>query len=157
MPPFETDYSGEERFIICGFFNNLFSQGSGGYDYMEFVSNATPMNAIPSLTLPYRCRLVKITCNYLGLSALGAGAGESWTVKCVVIPHNQSPTIGNSVDRGDNLFVWDSTLNGTFPSTSVDCQVDFEAGERIALVGTEQGTVTDNTAEAQVCLVFQYL
>ena len=147
----------EERFILTGLMNNLFSQGSGGYDYMEWTSNATPSASIPLLTMPVNCKLIRITCNYLGLTSLVFDSGESWAVKCVVVPENQSGTITNSQDRGDELFRWDSDHNNTYPSTSVDCDVDFTVGERVGIVGVETGTaLPENTAEAQVCLVFKY-
>ena len=78
-------------------------------------------------------------------------------VKCVVVTEGQPVTISNSQDRGNELFRWDTTNSNTYPSTSVDCNIDFTAGERLAIVGVETGTAQpENTAEAQVCLVFKY-
>ena len=45
--------------IITGMINNFASQGSGGYDFMEWTSNVTPDTQIPLFKVPCDMQLQK--------------------------------------------------------------------------------------------------
>ena len=47
---------------------NLASQGSGGYDFMEFVSNVTPDTQMPVMKIPYDLTLIGVTFHWMGLA-----------------------------------------------------------------------------------------
>ena len=46
--------------ILTGMINNFASQGSGGYDYMEWTSNVTPDTQIPLFKVPCDMQLQKV-------------------------------------------------------------------------------------------------
>lgn len=150
------------RIVLPGLFNQLFSSGSGGvgYDYMEWVSNATPSGIMPTMIFPFACRLTQITCRYLGTSPFQCSSGDSWVVKLYKVSPGSSPTLTNAT-IGDELFTWNNTLDGTFPSTMVtlDTPLEIQVGDEIAIVGVEEwftAPLQQDTAEAQLCLVFEY-
>lgn len=157
------DDTGPKKIMIPGLMNQLFSQGSSGtgYDYMEWVSNATPSQVMPTMIMPFSCRLTQITCRYLGTTAFTCALGDSWVVTMRRVEVGASPIIGNSEQVGEAMFTWDATLSGTYPSTTVTFATPYEleAGDEIAIVGTETATtgqLQDDSAEAQLCLVFEY-
>ena len=167
MAPFDSDTYGEDtgpkKFVLPGLFNQLFSAGSSGvgYDYMEWVSNATPSTVMPTMIFPFSCRLTQITCRYLGTSSFQCSLGDSWVVKLYKVNEGSPPTLTNANQFGDDLFEWNAILNGKFPSTVVvlDTPLEIEAGEEIAIIGVEtagSAQLQQDTAEAQLCLVFEY-
>jgi|TARA_A100001015_G_scaffold315516_1_gene427517 hypothetical protein len=167
MPPydsvFDVESTGPKRFVLTGLMNQLFSQGSSGvgYDFMEWTSNATPSTVMPTLIFPFSCRLTQITCRYLGTSSFQCNLGDSWDVRMYKVNSGLPPTLTNATQFGDVMFVWNANFNGSFPSTAVtfDTPYEIEAGEEIAIVGTEiagSAQLQQDTAEAQLCLVFEY-
>ena len=162
MPPFESGGDEGQKIILPGLMNNLFSAGSTGvgYDYMEWVSNATPAAAIPTMIFPFNCRLTQITCRYLGQTAFTCTGSDNWVVNVYKIPTGSACNIGSAVKTGNDLFEWNASLSGTFPSTSVTLSqpISISAGDEVAIVGTETVSGTQlqlDTAEAQLMLVFE--
>ena len=140
--------------LINGLVNNLASAGSGGYDFMEFVSNVTGPTQIPVMKLPRNMRLVGFTFVWMGDTALSIGAGEQVEFTIGTIPSGSNPIIGNYTSA-DTLFTIDSSYNGTWADgDDSGLTVDFNAGDIIAVVGQETGTVTPNTGELGITLEF---
>jgi hypothetical protein len=140
--------------IINGLVNNLASAGSGGYDFMEFVSNVTGPTQIPVIKLPRDMRLVGFTFVWMGDTALTIGAGEQVEFTIGTIPSGSNPIIGNYTSS-DILFTLDSAVSGTWANgDDSGLTIDFNAGDIIAVVGQETGTVTPNTGELGITLEF---
>jgi len=54
------------------------------------------------------------------------------------------------------LFQLTSADNGTYANAIVDnINQDFNAGDQIAVIGTESGAVTPNTGELAITFIFQ--
>lgn len=140
--------------IINGLVNNLASQGSGGYDFMEFVSNVTGPTQIPVMKLTRAVRLVGVGFVWMGDTALSIGAGEQVEFTIGTIPSGSNPIIGNYTSSGV-LFTLDSSVSGTWANgNNSGLTIDFNAGDIIAVVGQETGTVTPNTGELGITLDF---
>ena len=140
--------------IINGLVNNLASQGSGGYDFMEFVSNVTGPTQIPVMKLTRAVRLVGVGFVWMGDTALSIGAGEQVEFTIGTIPSGSNPIIGNYTSSGV-LFTLDSSVSGTWANgNNSGLTIDFNAGDIIAVVGQETGTVTPNTGELGITLEF---
>ncbi len=140
--------------IINGLINNLASAGSGGYDFMEFVSNVTSPTQIPVMKLTRDMRLVGFTFVWMGDTALSIGAGEQVEFTIGTIPSGSNPIIGNYTSA-DILFTLDSSYNGTWADgDDSGLTIDFNQGDIIAVVGQETGTVTPNTGELGITLEF---
>ena len=140
--------------IINGLVNNLASQGSGGYDFMEFVSNVTGPTQIPVMKLTRAVRLVGVGFVWMGDTALSIGAGEQVEFTIGTIPSGSNPIIGNYTSSGV-LFTLDSSVSGTWANgNNSGLTINFNAGDIIAVVGQETGTVTPNTGELGITLEF---
>ena len=140
--------------IINGLVNNLASAGSGGYDFMEFVSNVTGPTQIPVMKLTRAVRLVGVGFVWMGDTALSIGAGEQVEFTIGTIPSGSNPIIGNYTSSGV-LFTLDSSVSGTWANgNNSGLTIDFNAGDIIAVVGQETGTVTPNTGELGITLEF---
>ena len=140
--------------IINGLVNNLASQGSGGYDFMEFVSNVTGPTQIPVMKLTRAVRLVGVGFVWMGDTALSIGAGEQVEFTIGTIPSGSNPIIGNYTSSGV-LFTLDSSVSGTrADGNNSGLTINFNAGDIIAVVGQETGTVTPNTGELGITLEF---
>ena len=140
--------------IINGLVNNLASAGSGGYDFMEFVSNVTGPTQIPVMKLTRAVRLVGVGFVWMGDTALSIGAGEQVEFTIGTIPSGSNPIIGNYTSSGV-LFTLDSSVSGTWANgNNSGLTIDFNAGDIIAVVGQETGTVTPNTGELGITLDF---
>jgi len=140
--------------IINGLINNLASAGTGGYDFMEFVSNVTSPTQIPVMKLTRDMRLVGFSFVWMGDTALSIGAGEQVEFTIGTIPSGSNPIIGNYTSA-DTLFTLDSSYNGTWADgDDSGLTIDFNAGDIIAVVGQETGTVTPNTGELGITLEF---
>lgn len=166
MPPYDTSFgddSGPKKLILPGLMNNLFSAGGTGvgYDYMEWTSNATPAAAMPTMIFPFACRLIQITCRYLGQTSFQCTGSDTWTVNVYKVPTGSACNLLSAVKTGPDLFEWNASLSGTFPSTSVTLPepISISVGDEIVIVGTEKVAGTQlqlETAEAQLMLVFEY-
>ena len=127
----------------------------------EWVSNATPSTAMPTMIFPFDCKLIQVTCRYLGSTAFQCSGSDTWTVRVQKVDTGGNVTLGNSTQIGIDLFEWNATLNNTFPSTIVTLAtpISISAGDEIAIVGVEKtvsAQLQNDTAEAQLMLVFEY-
>ena len=144
----------EQHILINGMVLNLASQGSGGYDFMEFVSNVTPDTQMPVMKIPYDLTLIGVTFHWMGSSALSLQAGEQVAFTIGTIPSGSNPIIGNYTSQL-NLFTIDSSDSGTWANDVVSgLSETFSQGDVIAVVGTETGTVTPNDGELSITLSF---
>lgn len=140
--------------IINGLINNLASAATGGYDFMEFVSNVTSPTQIPVMRLTNDMRLVGFSFVWMGDTALSIGAGEQVEFTIGTIPNGSNPIIGNYTSAG-TLFTLDSSYNGTWADGgNSGLTIAFNKGDIIAVVGQETGTVTPNTGELGITLEF---
>ena len=140
--------------IINGLVNNLASAGSGGYDFMEFVSNVTGPTQIPVMKLTRAMTLVGVGFVWMGDTALTIGAGEQVEFTIGTIPSGSNPIIGNYTSASV-LFTLDSSVSGTWANgNNSGLTTFFNAGDIIAVVGQETGTVTPNTGELGITLEF---
>ena len=140
--------------IINGLVNNLGSQGSGGYDFMEWTSNITGSTQIPLWRNPQALKVAKITFVWMGSTALQIGAGEQVAFTIGNITNNTSAEIGNFNPLAP-LFTLDTSFNNTFASGEVTfaTPIPLAAFQNLAIVGTETGTVTPNNGELGISLL----
>jgi hypothetical protein len=144
----------EQPIIINGMVVNLASQGSGGYDYMEFVSNVTPETQMPVMKIPYDLTLVGVTFHWMGSSALSLQTNEQVEFTIGTIPSGSNPIIGNYTSQL-TLFTIDSSDSGTWANDVVSgLSQTFSQGDVIVVVGQETGTVTPNDGELSITLSF---
>jgi len=144
----------EQPIIINGMVLNLASQGSGGYDFMEFVSNVTPDTQMPVMKIPYDLTLVGVTFHWMGSSALSLQTNEQVEFTIGTIPSGSNPIIGNYTSQL-TLFTIDSSDSGTWANDVVSgLSQTFSQGDVIAVVGQETGTVTPNDGELSITLSF---
>ena len=99
-------------------------------------------------------RLVGVGFVWMGDTALSIGAGEQVEFTIGTIPSGSNPIIGNYTSSGV-LFTLDSSVSGTWANgNNSGLTIDFNAGDIIAVVGQETGTVTPNTGELGITLDF---
>ncbi len=141
---------------MYGMVNNLASQASGGYDYMEWTSNATPENQVPAILMVEDLKLVKVGLVWLGQFGLNLTGNEKveFTLrKCLAGATSQ---INNYSTLG-SLFDIDANDSGTFPNRLITLAtpINVNAGDIIACVGQETGTVTPNNGELAITFLFE--
>ena len=143
------------RTIINGLINNLASAGSGGYDFMEWVSNITSSTQIPVMKIPTAMTLRSVGYTWMGDTALSIGLGEFVTFTIGTIPSGSNPVIANYTSALQ-IFELDVLDNGTYANGVVSGLSQlFNVGDVIAVVGQETGTVTPNSGELSITLEFE--
>jgi len=141
-------------YIVNGLINNLASAGSGGYDFMEWVSNVTSTTQIPVMKLPHDAQLVSVSYVWMGDTALSIGVGEQVAFSIGTIPNGSNPVIGNYTSIA-SLFDLTNADDGTYANNVIDIGQDFNQGDILAVVGQETGTVTPNNGELGISLLFK--
>jgi len=143
------------KYMVNGLVNNLASGGGGSFDFMEWTSNITSSTQIPMIKLPQAVQLKTIAYTWMGDTALNIAVGDQVAFDIGTIAPGLNPVIANYVPVKP-LFQLTSADNGTYANAIVDnINQDFNAGDQIAVVGTESGTVTPNTGELAITFIFQ--
>lgn len=143
------------KYMVNGLVNNLASGGGGSFDFMEWTSNITSATQIPMIKLPQAVQLKTIAYTWMGDTALNIAVGDQVAFDIGTIAPGLNPVIANYVPVKP-LFQLTSADNGTYANAIVDnIDQDFNAGDQIAVVGTESGTVTPNTGELAITFIFQ--
>lgn len=139
-----------------GMVNNLASQGSGGWDFMEWTSNATPEDQVPAIVALQDLKLIKVGVVWLGLNALSLQTNEQVAFTLRKLSAGSSSQILNYTSMG-NLFKIDSGDNGTFYNATITLStpINVSTGDIIACAGKETGTVTPNTGELAISFLFE--
>ena len=145
----------KNRSLINGLVNNLGSAGSGGYDFMEWVSNITSSTQIPVMKTPRALTLRSLSYAWMGDTALSIGVGEQVAFTIGTIPSGSNPVIGNYTSVL-SLFDLTNADDGTYANGVVSglSQV-FNIGDVIGVVGQETGTVTPNNGELSITFEFE--
>ena len=145
----------KNRSLINGLVNNLGSAGSGGYDFMEWVSNITSSTQIPVMKTPRALTLRSLSYAWMGDTALSIGVGEQVAFTIGTIPSGSNPVIGNYTSVL-SLFDLTNADDGTYANGVVSglSQV-FNIGDMIGVVGQETGTVTPNNGELSITFEFE--
>ena len=146
-----------DYYVFNGLVNNLGSQGSGGYDSMEWTSNVTGPSQIPLIRTTDALQLMYVTWVWMGETPIQLGAGESVTFSIGTIADNVKAEIANYVPDTD-IFSISSADNGTFVSGQADVSslnITLNKNNNIAVVGLEVGTITPNTGELAISLKFK--
>jgi len=147
--------SGSTTILINGLVNNLASAGSGGYDFMEWVSNVTSATQIPVMKTPRDIVLKSVSYSWMGDTALSIGVGEQVAFTIGTIPSGVNPVIGNYTSVV-SLFDLTNADDGTYANDVVTgLNQAFGVGDVIAVVGQETGTVTPNSGELSLCFEFE--
>jgi hypothetical protein len=142
--------------VFNGLVNNLGSQGSGGYDFMEWTSNVTGPTQIPLIRTTDKLRLVYVSWVWMGETPISLQAGESVTFSIGTIGDNLKSEIVN-YNENTTIFRIDSNDSGTFVSGQADVSafnIDFVQNDNLAVVGEEAGTITPNSGELAISLKF---
>ena len=141
--------------LINGLINNLASAGSGGYDFMEWVSNVTSTTQIPVMKTPRNITLKSMSYSWMGDTPLVIGAGEQIEFTMGTIPSGVNPIIANYTASAF-LFDLTSADNGTYANDVITgFSIPFSAGDVIAVVGQETGSITPNTGELSLSFEFE--
>jgi len=147
--------SGSTTILINGLVNNLASAGSGGYDFMEWVSNVTSATQIPVMKTPRDIVLKSVSYSWMGDTALSIGPGEQVAFTIGTIPSGVNPVIANYTSVV-SLFDLTNADDGTYANDVVTgLSAAFGVGDVIAVVGQETGTVTPNSGELSLCFEFE--
>lgn len=147
----------KQYYVFNGLVNNLGSQGSGGFDYMEWTSNVTGPTQIPLIKTTDRLQLVYVTWVWMGETPIQLGAGESVTFSIGTIADNVQAVEANYV-ANTTIFQVNSGDSGTFVSGNADVSpftILFNQLDNIAVIGEETGTITPNTGELAISLKFE--
>lgn len=148
-----------QYYVFNGLVNNIGSQGSGGYDFMEWTSNVTGPTQIPLIRTTDRLKLVYVTWVWMGETPIQLGPGESVTFSIGTVADNLQSIIGNYVPDTD-IFAISQPDSGTFVSGEADVSsfdIDFNKHDNLAVIGLEQGTITPNTGELAISLKFKVI
>ena len=141
--------------LINGLVNNLASAATGGYDFMEWVSNVTSATQIPVMKTPRDLVLKSVSFSWMGDTALSIGVGEQVAFTIGTIPSGVNPVIGNYTSLV-SLFDLTNADDGTYANNIVTgLNQAFSAGDVIAVVGQETGTVTPNSGELSFTFEFE--
>lgn len=141
--------------IINGLVNNLGSAGSGGYDFMEWVSNVTSSTQIPVMKIPRALTLRSLSYAWMGDTALSIGVGEQVRFTIGTIPSGSNPVIANYTSVL-SLFDLTNADDGTYANGVVaGLSQIFNSGDMIGVVGQETGTVTPNSGELSITFEFE--
>lgn len=143
------------KYMVNGLVNNLASGGGGSFDFMEWTSNITSATQIPMIKLPQAVQLKTIAYTWMGDLPLTIAVGDQVAFDIGTIAPGLNPVIANYVPVKP-LFQLTSADNGTYANAIVDnINQDFNAGDQIAVIGTESGAVTPNTGELAITFIFQ--
>jgi len=148
-----------QYYVFNGLVNNLGSQGSGGFDFMEWTSNVTGPAQIPLIRTTDRLRLEYVTWVWMGETPIQLGAGESVSFSIGTIPDNVQAIEANYVEN-TTIFQITSADSGSFVSGQADVSsfnIDFVQNDNIAVIGEETGTITPNTGELAISLKFKVI
>tara|TARA_R100001509_G_scaffold8614_1_gene4836 strand:+ start:175 stop:2337 length:2163 start_codon:yes stop_codon:yes gene_type:complete len=141
--------------LINGLVNNLASAGSGSFDFMEWVSNITSSTQIPVMKTPRDLVLKSVSYSWMGDTALSIGVGEQVAFTIGTIPSGSNPVIANYTSAV-SLFDLTNADDGTYANDVVTgLNQNFSAGDVIAVVGQETGTVTPNSGELSLTFEFE--
>jgi len=150
----DSTYNSAGQILITGCWQNVFDGASGTYDYMSWNQNTTGSTSIPVLTLPFNCKLLTYTTRFVGAGTSGPviwTPGDIFTQDIGTIPNGLEPVEANwtsstdetvgAVTPGGGIQVWDDT-SGDYPGmTSTGLDIDFNAGDGIAVIALETGTI----------------
>jgi len=154
--------------IITGMINNFASQGSGGYDFMEWTSNVTPDTQIPLFKVPCDMQLQKVGWIWCGAAPLTITGTDNITISIGQIPDDplmpgsgQDAVIGNYVED-HKIVTFDNTNDGTRPSgikdfTSSQTAYNLQQGDNLAVVATEVGTIMPMDGELSLSFYFRLI
>jgi len=148
-----------QYYVFNGLVNNIGSQGSGGYDFMEWTSNVTGPTQIPLIRTTDRLKLVYVTWIWMGETPIQLGPGESVTFSIGEIGDNLKAAIANYVPNAD-IFAISQPDSGTFVSGQADVSsfdINFGNNSNLAVIGLEQGTITPNNGELAISLKFKVI
>lgn len=148
-----------QYYVFNGLVNNIGSQGSGGYDFMEWTSNVTGPTQIPLIRTTDRLKLVYVTWIWMGETPIQLGPGESVTFSIGKIGDNLKAAIANYVPNAD-MFAISQPDSGTFVSGQADVSsfdINFNKHDNLAVIGLEQGTITPNNGELAISLKFKVI
>jgi len=146
----------KQNVTLYGMVNNLASQGSGGYDYMEWTSNVTGTDQISALRMVQDLKLIKVSYVWLGGTALSIGAGEQVAFSLRKLTAGSSSIVSNYTNLG-SLFTIDESDNGTFAygTVTLSTPITLSDGDMIACIGQETGTVEPNSGELSIAFLFE--
>ena len=143
------------RYMVNGLVNNLASGGGGSFDFMEWTSNVTSATQIPIIKIPTAVELVSIAYTWMGDTPLSIAVGDQVAFNIGTIANGVNPVIGNYVPVTP-LFQLTNADDGTYANAIVpNINQSFNAGDQLAVVGTESGAVTPNTGELSITFIFQ--
>ncbi len=152
-----------KRIYLAGYFNNIYSAGSGAVMYMEWT-NKTAIGGgeyITPMTFPFKVKLLTSTYCWLSLTAMlltGTERGDI-TIGTYVAGAGGVSNNGNYTSKG-LIHQFTSADNNTYPKQVVDNSAsgyEFAAGDSICVRSQENGTITPTNSELQVGLVFEII
>ncbi len=142
--------------MLSGQFDNVFVAGDGT-DFMEWVSNPTPADILPSLLIPFDCVLKKITAVYKGNSPLNVAPGATWDLDIgIMTPDLKTTSLNfNTLTAGEGVLRWDESDDATYPITVRDINLAVTSGDTLAVIGRENGQLNPNNIDVQISILLE--
>jgi len=142
--------------ILSGQFENVFV-AADGTDFMEWVSNPTPADILPSLLIPFGCNIKALTAVYKGNSPLIVAAGATWDIDIgIMTPDLKTTSLNfNTLTAGEGVMRWDENDDATYPIKVSNIDIPIQAGDTLAVIGREKGVVQPNNIDVQISIVIE--
>lgn len=150
------DTPAPQTIMLSGQFENVFV-AADGTDFMEWVSNPTPADILPSLLMPFDCVLKKITAVYKGTNTLQVSAPNKWLIDIgTMTPDLKTTSLNfNTFTDGIGVMEWNVADNGTYPIKVSDINIPVKAGDTLAVIGREFGFIGPNNIEVQISILLE--
>jgi len=141
--------------VLQGQMQNLGQAGSG-YTFMEWVSIPSNSGIIPSIVIPYDCKVKTISVVYMGDEPLRFSAPtDSILFDIGKIADALPSTVPNwtSYTGTTGFLTWDfANNNQTYPRTIAETDISISAGDCIGVLAREQGSILPTSQEIQFLL-----
>lgn len=151
----------QKKQFLAGYFQNIFQQGSNTPQYMEWTNKTTGGSGNSEITpmcFPYKCKLVASSISWLSSSTIALTGTERCDIAIGTYDNTGSGGVGNNsnwTQVGALLHQITTADNGTFPRRFATHDITFNSGDALSVRSVEQGTITPNTDELQMCFVFE--
>ncbi len=150
----------QKKQFLTGYFNNIFQQGSGNPQYMEWTnktSGGSGQSEITPMVFPYKCKLVASSISWLSNNTIALTGTERCDIAIgVYLPTNVSG-VANDANWSQTALIHQITSadNGTFPRRSAQHDITFNKNDALSVRSVENGTITPNTDELQLFFCFE--
>lgn len=141
----------KDRVLVQG---NFIDPTAGGSSTAFAQWGAESTATIDYVSLGVSGTITQLVCSYSHSGSIGIGGGESLAFSLGT--SNDTLSTFTVYTGGTDIIIWDSSDDGTFPSTSSGVlSIPFTSTDRIAIRSQETGTVTPTTSEIRCVLTIE--